>query len=91
VELVNSSYEHQLAYEHQQAYAPDPYRIDLPRVSIDKLMTPQARRKLIAETAYFIAERRGFVPGHELSDWIAAERAVNRACRLTKPSPRWDP
>lgn len=28
----------------------------------------------IAEAAYFKAERRGFAPGHELSDWLEAER-----------------
>ena len=27
----------------------------------------------IAEAAYFRAERRGFAPGHELEDWLAAE------------------
>jgi hypothetical protein len=31
---------------------------------------------LIAERAYFKAERRGFVPGFELDDWLAAEREV---------------
>jgi DUF2934 family protein len=33
----------------------------------------------IAVTAYFIAEKRGFEPGHELDDWLAAEAAVERA------------
>lgn len=27
----------------------------------------------IARGAYFRAERRGFVPGHEIEDWLAAE------------------
>ena len=31
---------------------------------------------LIAERAYYRAEKRGFVPGHELEDWIAAEREI---------------
>jgi hypothetical protein len=31
---------------------------------------------LTAECAYFMAERRGFAPGHELEDWLAAEREV---------------
>jgi len=31
---------------------------------------------LTAERAYFRAERRGFAPGHELEDWLAAEREV---------------
>jgi len=30
----------------------------------------------IAERAYFKAEQRGFVPGHELEDWLAAEREI---------------
>jgi hypothetical protein len=35
------------------------------------------RQELIAEAAYFRAERRGFVPGFENEDWYAAEREVN--------------
>jgi Protein of unknown function (DUF2934) len=31
---------------------------------------------MIAERAYFRAEKRGFVPGHELEDWLAAEREI---------------
>lgn len=35
------------------------------------------RRRMIAEAAYFRAARRGFAPGGELEDWLAAEREVN--------------
>jgi len=42
----------------------------------DRMADHQAR---IALTAYFIAEKRGFEPGHELDDWLAAEAAVARA------------
>lgn len=38
---------------------------------------PEMRHEMIATAAYFIAEQRGFVPGHELDDWRAAESAVN--------------
>lgn len=31
------------------------------------------RYSQIAENAYYKAEARGFEPGHELDDWIAAE------------------
>jgi Protein of unknown function (DUF2934) len=31
------------------------------------------RRRRIAERAYRLAERRGFTPGQELDDWLAAE------------------
>ncbi len=72
------------------AYAPDPYRVDIPRSAVDKLVTADERHQLIARAAYAIAERRGFAPGHELSDWLEAEREVNRVCGLIEPSPRWD-
>ncbi|MGA2341942.1 MAG: DUF2934 domain-containing protein [Steroidobacteraceae bacterium] len=32
----------------------------------------------IALAAYFRSEQRGFAPGYELEDWLAAERDVNR-------------
>ena len=33
----------------------------------------------IALAAYFIAEKRGFEPGHELDDWLAAEAELAQA------------
>ncbi len=33
----------------------------------------------IAEQAYYKAESRGFSPGHELDDWLEAERENNAA------------
>lgn len=30
----------------------------------------------IAEAAYFRAQQRGFEPGHEVDDWLAAEREI---------------
>jgi hypothetical protein len=43
-----------------------------------KPSTAKPREALIAEIAYFKAQRRGFEPGHEQEDWIAAEREVDR-------------
>jgi len=40
------------------------------------------RHALIAEAAYFRAERRHFAPGHEFEDWLAAEVEVERALNL---------
>ena len=31
----------------------------------------------IAQAAYFRAERRGFTPGCELDDWLAAEKEID--------------
>lgn len=36
-----------------------------------------SRHDEIAEAAYFLSEARGFVPGHELDDWVAAEREID--------------
>jgi hypothetical protein len=38
--------------------------------------------RLVADAAYFRAERRGFVPGHEAEDWLAAEAEI--ALRLNE-------
>lgn len=37
----------------------------------------QRRHTMIAEAAYFRALRRGFAPGHELDDWLAAEAQID--------------
>jgi hypothetical protein len=44
---------------------------------------PEQRAALIAEAAYFRAEKRGFAPGHEAEDWLAAEAEVDAL--LLKP------
>ena len=38
---------------------------------------PQQRAMLIAKAAYYRALRRGFAPGHETQDWLAAEAEVD--------------
>jgi hypothetical protein len=37
----------------------------------------ESREARIAERAYWRAERRGFAPGHELDDWLDAEKDVD--------------
>ena len=37
-----------------------------------------ARHAMIAQSAYFRAERRGFAHGEELNDWLEAEREISR-------------
>lgn len=41
-------------------------------------LNPQERERLIAQAAYFRAEKRGFAPGCELQDWVEAEAEVLR-------------
>ena len=38
---------------------------------------PQTREGLIRERAYYLAEQRGFIPGYEERDWLAAENDVD--------------
>lgn len=46
-------------------------------VAYPTFVDPQQRAALIAQAAYFRALDRGFVPGHEVEDWLAAEAEVD--------------
>jgi hypothetical protein len=45
----------------------------VPEASSDAICLPDGDAR-ITELAYYKAERRGFEPGHELDDWLEAER-----------------
>jgi len=38
---------------------------------------PEQRQAMIAEAAYYGAERRGFESGRDLDDWYGAEREID--------------
>ncbi len=40
---------------------------------------PLARVEMIAVAAYFLAEKRNFIGGRELDDWLTAERDIDAA------------
>jgi hypothetical protein len=50
------------------------------RVTVEKRtgprLTAEQHRELVQVTAYHLAERRGFEPGHESEDWATAEMMV---------------
>jgi hypothetical protein len=51
---------------------------DTPKVTfVGEQLIYKDRSALIAEAAYLRAERRGFWPGYELDDWLAAEKEVD--------------
>jgi hypothetical protein len=56
--------------------------VELPTVSMD------TRRGMIAEAAYLRAERRGFAPGGEEEDWLAAEAEVDRLLSADRRLPQ---
>jgi hypothetical protein len=39
---------------------------------------PKEHYQGVAEAAYFRAEHRGFLPGHELQDWLDAEAELDK-------------
>ena len=41
-------------------------------------LTPEARKARITKKAQELYEKRGRKPGHDLDDWLAAERMVDR-------------
>jgi hypothetical protein len=47
---------------------------------------PEQRAALIAEAAFFRAEKRGFAAGHEVEDWLAAESEVDAKLMYTVES-----
>lgn len=44
-------------------------------------VSEEARRAMIEQAAYLRAERRGFAPGGEVEDWLAAEAEVDALLR----------
>ncbi len=46
-------------------------------------ISPEERWRMIAVAAYHRAEKRGFDPGHEVEDWLQAEKEVSAALHAT--------
>jgi Protein of unknown function (DUF2934) len=44
-------------------------------------VSQEMRRAMIEQAAYLRAERRGFTPGSEVEDWLAAETEVDALLR----------
>ncbi len=51
-------------------------------VSEGALVDAARRNAMICEAAYYYAESRGFEPGHELDDWLAAQEQIDAALAL---------
>lgn len=51
-----------------------------------KVLEAQAREALIRGSAYSRAQCRGFEPGKELDDWLAAEREVDSDLAASRTS-----
>ncbi len=47
------------------------------QIATERSIEPEAKWLMIAEAAYYCAEKRGFEPGHELDDWLEAEARID--------------
>jgi hypothetical protein len=52
-----------------------------PKAPTRVAISEDIRRGMIAEGAYLRSEKRGFAPGHEHEDWVAAEAEVDALLR----------
>jgi len=52
--------------------------VDAPTSQSSEDQSPEERRRLIEEAAYFRAEKRGFMDGSPTADWLEAEAEIDR-------------
>ncbi len=52
-----------------------------------RVVTVLEMQQLVAEAAYLRAVSRNFAPGHELDDWLAAEREVAERVMVVNVTP----
>ena len=51
------------------------------QVATNRPVDARTRQAMIAEAAYYRAEKRGFAPGHDLDDWLEAEALIEVMAR----------
>jgi hypothetical protein len=66
------------AKSHKEAASAPPRPPVAARTGKTPKVDAQARRAMVAQAAYFRAEKRGFDGGGEFDDWIEAEREIAR-------------
>lgn len=76
-----------------------PVQNSTPRKAVRGIRPPRSivkigadrRHSMITEAAYYFSEHRGFAPGHELDDWLAAENQIDAAVALGETPTLADP
>lgn len=69
----------------RSALPPVPATAD-PGLDPEPYWDDESRWQWLAENAYYRAERRGFLPGFEVEDWLEAERELELAEHAGKMS-----
>ena len=68
------------ASEQSRQHTPPDRGTDTDAATSDVPLT--VRNNMIAIAAYYKAEHRGFVPGGEMEDWLAAEAEIEQLLTL---------
>jgi hypothetical protein len=50
-----------------------------PRIATGITVSAELRHRMIAEAAYYLAEKRNFQGGDPVNDWLEAERIIDQA------------
>jgi hypothetical protein len=61
----------------RQAKSVDPQVVEVTSITAIHVLGEEELKRMIATAAYYLAERRNFEPGHELDDWLEAERQIH--------------
>lgn len=52
----------------------------------EEIIMEEQTKSMIEEAAYYLAEKRGFVPGYEMEDWLEAKKQIeDQLLQLYKP------
>lgn len=70
---------------------PDSIESEKMRAATAALVTSPVRHTMIAQAAYLLSERRGFVPNSELQDWLVAEAQIDVGLKSRKIAERFEP
>jgi Protein of unknown function (DUF2934) len=65
-----------VAAPRKRAEAPPVLTTAEPGLDPEPYWDDESRWQWLAENAYYRAERRGFLPGFEVEDWLEAEREL---------------
>jgi len=58
---------------------------EAPRSPVERTIPDAVRYNMIAEAAYYRAEKRGFQNGNPIEDWLTAEEEIKE--KLSEPAP----
>lgn len=61
---------------HSPSQASVPNDRQAPAITWRGAYSLDQREAMIREAAYYLAQARGFTPGHDLEDWLSAEAAI---------------